>query len=519
MKKRLIGFFAIFFIAILIFSSFVVAPPSWKQQCPINSNTNVVFYGETGFGGVGTPSRSWMIHFLDWWESYDPSINYVELSANNVKSNCNLSSFPNLKLYIQPGGDAYYQQDKLGSEGKNNILNYLSNNGAYFGACAGWYYAANDYYWQGEYYNHPNMLDIYPTVEGSITDIADFEGNTNHAVTSLSNGRNAIYYGGPTIGWRNTIPGSYVGVADSTFTAIPGNLPAVIKYNKTLLTSVHLEAFENDGITGLTTLDRIENYKYLANLLNEVAGTNFYVPPYTNPPVCGNNVKEIGEVCDGTDLNGESCSSQGYDSGALSCLSDCSSFDTSACYNLPDQCSDGVDNDGDSLVDYPADPGCDSSVDNDETDITGPVELLNDGFESGSLSGWNVYGSGSPWLVSTQDPRTGSYHAQSKQSGAGNPTYIEKSIDTTGYSSLTFEYYRKLIGLDAADDFSAEWYDGNSWNLLEHVSSQSNSNYVLRNYVLPVGAENNPNFKLRFMCEAGAVSEYCRIDDVKLISG
>ncbi len=33
------------------------------------------------------------------------------------------------------------------------------------------------------------------------------------------------------------------------------------------------------------------------------------------------------------------------------------------------QCQDTVDNDGDSLVDYPADPGCASATDNDETNI------------------------------------------------------------------------------------------------------------------------------------------------------
>jgi thermitase len=36
------------------------------------------------------------------------------------------------------------------------------------------------------------------------------------------------------------------------------------------------------------------------------------------------------------------------------------------------QCSDGVDNDGDGLVDYPADPGCSSTTDNDETNAPPP---------------------------------------------------------------------------------------------------------------------------------------------------
>ena len=36
------------------------------------------------------------------------------------------------------------------------------------------------------------------------------------------------------------------------------------------------------------------------------------------------------------------------------------------------QCSDGADNDGDGLIDYPADPGCSSASDNDETNVTPP---------------------------------------------------------------------------------------------------------------------------------------------------
>jgi hypothetical protein len=48
-------------------------------------------------------------------------------------------------------------------------------------------------------------------------------------------------------------------------------------------------------------------------------------------PVCGNDVIEGTEVCDGTDLNGEDCVSQGFDSGSLGCLGDCSGYDTSGC--------------------------------------------------------------------------------------------------------------------------------------------------------------------------------------------
>jgi hypothetical protein len=45
--------------------------------------------------------------------------------------------------------------------------------------------------------------------------------------------------------------------------------------------------------------------------------------------VCGNNIKETGETCDGTDLDGQTCVSQGYASGTLACNSGCGSFNTS----------------------------------------------------------------------------------------------------------------------------------------------------------------------------------------------
>lgn len=46
----------------------------------------------------------------------------------------------------------------------------------------------------------------------------------------------------------------------------------------------------------------------------------------------------------------------------------------------PKQCNDGLDNDGDGKVDYPQDPGCSDLDDNDETD-TPPVEC-NDGLDN-----------------------------------------------------------------------------------------------------------------------------------------
>lgn len=51
--------------------------------------------------------------------------------------------------------------------------------------------------------------------------------------------------------------------------------------------------------------------------------------------VCGDGEiqTENGEVCDGSNLAGETCSSRGYYSGTLACSGDCGSFDESYCVN------------------------------------------------------------------------------------------------------------------------------------------------------------------------------------------
>jgi len=46
--------------------------------------------------------------------------------------------------------------------------------------------------------------------------------------------------------------------------------------------------------------------------------------------ICGNNIKETGEDCDGTDLAGKNCLDFGFTGGTLQCLPSCD-FDTSNC--------------------------------------------------------------------------------------------------------------------------------------------------------------------------------------------
>jgi len=100
---------------------------------------------------------------------------------------------------------------------------------------------------------------------------------------------------------------------------------------------------------------------------------------------CGNGLVQDVEVCDGDasvpdTVTCETEAGAGY-TGTITCSSDCSSFDSSACDPPPalPVCSDGEDNDNDGLVDFPSDKGCTSATDTDETN---PV--CNDGVDNDS---------------------------------------------------------------------------------------------------------------------------------------
>jgi cysteine-rich repeat protein len=63
---------------------------------------------------------------------------------------------------------------------------------------------------------------------------------------------------------------------------------------------------------------------------------------------CGNGVIEPGEQCDGLDLNGETCVTQGFAGGTLACDGNCQ-FDVSAC--LTAICGNGVVDPGETCDD------------------------------------------------------------------------------------------------------------------------------------------------------------------------
>lgn len=60
---------------------------------------------------------------------------------------------------------------------------------------------------------------------------------------------------------------------------------------------------------------------------------------------CGDGEIALGEVCDGNEFAGATCTSLGFGGGALSCSADCLEIDDSGCTALP-SCGDGLLNGG-----------------------------------------------------------------------------------------------------------------------------------------------------------------------------
>ncbi|MFH1807181.1 MAG: Dickkopf N-terminal cysteine-rich domain-containing protein [Pseudomonadota bacterium] len=63
------------------------------------------------------------------------------------------------------------------------------------------------------------------------------------------------------------------------------------------------------------------------------------VPPTPRRAVCGNERQERDELCDGADLDGQSCDSLGFGSGTLACAENCLDFDRQGCA-APSGCGD-----------------------------------------------------------------------------------------------------------------------------------------------------------------------------------
>jgi 3-dehydroquinate dehydratase len=150
-------------------------------------------------------------------------------------------------------------------------------------------------------------------------------------------------------------------------------------------------------------------------------------------------------------------------------------------------------------------------------------QIFYDGFESGNLStnGWTITYGGvsvekvnpSSWNISTSDPYNGTYHIKALYTGGQNTT-IRTSITTKRYRNITLSFYEKSANMEAGDNFVVQWYNGTAW--ISIYNKTTNNAYTLRTFNLTSDADNNPNFKIKFICLNNADTEVCEVDNVNI---
>ena len=192
----------------------------------------------------------------------------------------------------------------------------------------------------------------------------------------------------------------------------------------------------------------------------------------------------------------------------------------------PAQCADGIDNDGDSLIDFPADPGCTDSSDNDEIDLLPPpppppppseIEVFSDSFEVAEWNGlWTEDGQ-NDWFRSSQRAANGTRSAEVDGS-ASNAQLISIPIDLQGKSSavITFSWLIES-GLDAGEylAFDASTDGGSTWTEKARLRGDVDPENVW--HAASFDLTGLANLKLRFRGTMSGSSEDANVDMVRVV--
>jgi hypothetical protein len=135
-----------------------------------------------------------------------------------------------------------------------------------------------------------------------------------------------------------------------------------------------------------------------------------------------------------------------------------------------------------------------------------------DGFESGDF----IEGG---WTIANDDAEvtSGGYAGTSYSAKLTKTSWIEKAISTEGFTDIHVMYARRQnSGMDPEQDeyLFVEWFDGTDWNEIERMQDVS---WVYKDFLLPSGADNNPNFKLRYRTNCDKQPEIGFVDEVEIV--
>ena len=135
--------------------------------------------------------------------------------------------------------------------------------------------------------------------------------------------------------------------------------------------------------------------------------------------------------------------------------------------------------------------------------------VFSDDFEA-ALSGW-TQSAVVTWY--TGSPKLDTYDVRLQFTGS-----IQRTISTSGYRGITVSFYMGAYSLDDANEnMQALWYDGSAWTVLKQINDgapEEDNQLHYFEFSLPVGADDNGAFALRFKLNGSGTGDYGYVDNV-----
>lgn len=185
------------------------------------------------------------------------------------------------------------------------------------------------------------------------------------------------------------------------------------------------------------------------------------------PDPCGNGAIDPGEDCDGVDLGGQDCVSQGFDMGQLGCNDDCT-FDTAACEIIEEFCGDGIVNNGEQCeANMLGNATCQSAgfvygtigcnAQSCMYDTSGCQNVWIEDFEDGVVPpGWSSGGNAN-WSITGADKHAGSWGGRSGVIGHSQSSWAQVTVQFVQAGSVAFWH---KISSEQNFDFGEFYVDG-----------------------------------------------------------
>jgi hypothetical protein len=148
---------------------------------------------------------------------------------------------------------------------------------------------------------------------------------------------------------------------------------------------------------------------------------------------------------------------------------------------------------------------------------TPAVSVFSEGFETDvSLQGWTTGGT-VDWYSGS--PRRGTHSARLRTNGS-----IERTISTVGYGRIRVTFYLGTA-LDSVSDYAlAQWSSdgGSTWATIDQINygdpDEDGALHFVDSNLLNGSADDNANFRLRFLVFGDSVSDVAYVDDITVTS-